>query len=49
MITPGEVHGLVKQGSGVRKASAVKAGSIFKSLGFGDKLRYIFFLLSYEQ
>ena len=40
MITPGEVHGLGKEDGGVRKASAVSAGSIF-SLGLEDKLRFL--------
>lgn len=33
VITPGEVHGLAKEGSGVRKASAESAGSIFTVWG----------------
>lgn len=33
VITPGEVQGLAKEGSGVRKASAVSAGSIFTVWG----------------
>lgn len=48
MITPGEVHGLGKEGSGVRKASAASAGSIFTVWGL--KINYdFFFLLSFEQ
>lgn len=33
VITSGEVHGLAKEGSGVRKASAESAGSIFTVWG----------------
>lgn len=33
VITPGEVHGLAKEGSGVRKASAVSAGGLFTVWG----------------